>query len=79
MYRHHKGPLYKVVGQAINSTNAADQIGRPVVLYYSLSRRTLHTRDLAEFEEPVVWPDGQTRPRFAWVSEACDEEHGRGG
>ena len=63
LYLHHKGGRYRVLMLATESTNA--RVGTPVVVYISLTTGDVHTRDFEEWREPVPWPDGETRPRFA--------------
>ncbi len=65
IYRHYKGDLYVVLAEATESTNARQ--GAKVIIYYSLGKREIHTRDLTEFFEYVDWPDGKRRMRFAAV------------
>ncbi len=61
-YVHYKGGRYTVVATAIDATNTAGD--RQVVVYRALKDGAVYVRNLAEFLEPVVWPDGETRPRF---------------
>lgn len=61
-YRHFKGGLYSVLCVAADA-----QTFGSVVVYYSVLDGGRWTRPLAEWDEPVVWPDGVTRPRFSPV------------
>ncbi len=62
VYEHHKGGRYLVLSVAEESTNARK--GNEVVVYVSLTYGKVKCRDLSEFTELVVWPDGEKRPRF---------------
>lgn len=62
MYVHHKGGRYEVVSVAFDATN--ERNGNQVVVYVSRADGKTYCRDLLEFTEPTVWPDGETRPRF---------------
>lgn len=68
VYEHFKGGRYLVLGVASESTN--DRIGKRSVVYVSLTHGTLKVRDLAEFLEEVLWPDGSRRPRFVRAQES---------
>lgn len=66
LYQHYKGALYLVIMLAWESTN-----GRPrelIVVYRSLEQESTNVRRAAEFVEPVKWPDGVVRTRFARVA-----------
>ena len=43
--------------------------GTKVVVYVSHQTGGVFVRDKAEFEEPIKWPDGVVRPRFAFDHE----------
>ncbi len=62
IYRHQKGGRYTVLHIADDSTNKRE--GNKVVVYVSLTYGTVKCRDLEEFMQVVVWPDGKKRPRF---------------
>lgn len=64
IYRHYKGALYVVLGLARYSNNDPHE-GDRMVLYYSLEKRQLCVREMSQFEEEVLWPDGQMHPRFS--------------
>jgi hypothetical protein len=66
VYHHYKGGYYRVLFTAITSTNA--QQGRPVVVYVSLTKGTIHVRDEEEFHELVNWAADE-HPRFKWFGE----------
>lgn len=72
LYLHHKGGVYRKIGNGTDSTNGRGD--SPVVVYFSLRRGKLLTRVRPEWEEPVFWvgqsthagrPEGVFRPRFA--------------
>lgn len=67
VYEHAKGGKYLVLIVASDSTNA--RAGNPIVVYVSLTYGTVKARDLAEFVEKVVWPDGVRRSRFVLSEE----------
>ncbi len=67
IYRHHKGGLYRVLFQAIESTN--ERAGIPVVVYLSMTKGTIHVRTLEEFNRFV---DGTFTPRFEYAGERHD-------
>lgn len=67
IYKHHKGGLYAVLGLARLSTNGPHD-GEKVVIYYSLDKQQLCVREIGQFNEPVEWPDGKVRSRFAPLS-----------
>jgi hypothetical protein len=62
VYGHYKGGRYRVLFTVTESTNVRE--GAMVVIYVSLTNGNIFCRDLAEFSEPIIWPDGVTRPRF---------------
>ena len=69
IYRHYKGGRYSVQGVVRHSEDLA-----PLVLYRALyGAYGLWVRPHAMFCETVV-VDGQTVPRFAWVSDAPTEQ-----
>jgi|CXWL01.1.fsa_nt_gi hypothetical protein len=61
-YIHYKGGTYTVLSVAKDSTNERE--GTAVVVYKSHSNGETYCRDLAEFVQPVEWPDGSTKGRF---------------
>lgn len=68
IYKHFKGNLYTKLLECRSATNT----GVPedlMVVYVSLKTGEIWCRPLAEFEMHVMWPDGQTRPRFMKVGE----------
>jgi hypothetical protein len=74
LYRHYKGPLYRVLLCARNSNNGPDE-GRTVVVYSSDAEHGYCTRYVEEFLEMVDDPrpsfEGNPKPRvqrFEWVS-----------
>lgn len=56
------GARYTVLHLVTDSTNA--RAGTPGVVYVSHTTGLIKYRDLTEFCEEVMWPDGTTRPRF---------------
>lgn len=62
VYKHHKGGTYTVICVGLESTNSRPRL--PVVVYVSHERGYINMRDLKEWEEVVMWPDGLERPRF---------------
>ncbi len=62
VYRHHKDDLYTVLHVVDDSTNA--RAGNKVVVYVSLTYGTIKCRDVKEFTQIIIWPDGKKRPRF---------------
>jgi len=64
MYQHYKGGLYILLFEATDSGNHEDE-GQGMVVLQSVSNEEFYVRPEAEFEQPVLWPDGKTRPRFA--------------
>lgn len=61
IYRHHKGGRYLVLHPDVHA--ASD--GHPrLVVYVSLTSGILWARDLHEWHDLVLWPDGVTRPRY---------------
>ncbi len=65
IYRHYKGPQYKVVGVAKHSETEEDQ-----VVYKPLyGEHSLWVRPLAMFTETVE-VDGKQVPRFEYVGDA---------
>ena len=64
IYRHYKGPRYKVVGVAKHSETEEDQ-----VVYKPLyGEHNLWVRPLAMFTETVE-VDGKQVPRFEYIGE----------
>lgn len=64
VWQHRSGARYLVLGQG-----RWDEDDDDVVAYVRLYSRTeggapMTVRRLDRFLEPVLWPDGQTRPRF---------------
>ena len=59
LYRHFKGGAYVALTQAKDSRDLGE-----VVIYASAKDGGLWVRPMTEWHEPVVWPDGVTRPRF---------------
>jgi hypothetical protein len=69
VHKHYRGPHYLVIGVSQESTNGRAE-GMPCVVYISLEGRNvgrLHHRELGQFAETVMWPDGLPRPRFMFV------------
>lgn len=69
IYQHFKGPLYRVLFCAQNSTNplVGEATEESVVIYVSLDdphKGNLCARLESQFSERVEWPDGSARPRF---------------
>lgn len=62
IYKHYKGGRYTVLHIVDESTNARK--GNKGVVYVSLTYGKIKHRDLNEFVEEVLWPDGVKRPRF---------------
>lgn len=67
-YKHYKGGWYFVLGKAVDSTNSSRE-GVVQVVYFSLKKLRLHTREKWQFEERVPWPDRRSRPRFIPLKE----------
>jgi len=67
VYRHKADHKYLVLHLVHDSTNETE--GNQGVVYVSLDNGSINYRDLAEFVEVVVWPDGVKRPRFVLESE----------
>ena len=70
-YEHYKGGRYTLLFQAHDSTNAQvpdDDPGRWMAVYVSHTTGRINVRGVAEFCEPVKWPDGRTQPRFTLVA-----------
>lgn len=64
IYRHYKGAHYWVIGVGV-----LHDTDRRIVAYTSsraADERKVLLRDYDDFIAPVVWPDGETRPRFVW-------------
>lgn len=65
-YRHYKGGEYRVTGLARHSETL-----EAVAVYEMLhGAGGLWVRPAAMFTEPIVWPDGKTRPRFERIADA---------
>lgn len=65
LYRHYKGPQYKVEGVATHS-----ETGEQLVVYRpQYGERALWVRPLAMFIETVEH-QGQSKPRFEWLGES---------
>ena len=62
VYKHYGGGRYLVIGISEESTNSRE--GTPAVVYVSLTYGKIRHRELKEFQEEVLWPDGIKRPRF---------------
>lgn len=62
-YRHYQGGMYTILAVAMDATNANE--GRRVVVYRAQVDGAVYVRTVDEFLEPVLWPDGTTRSRFA--------------
>jgi hypothetical protein len=62
VYAHHRGGRYLVLHLCTECTK--DRRGRTGVVYASLTSGEIRHRDHEEFVEPVMWPDGLTRPRY---------------
>ncbi|HYC34394.1 MAG TPA: DUF1653 domain-containing protein [Candidatus Paceibacterota bacterium] len=62
VYKLYKGGHYTVLHIVDESTNARK--GNKGVVYVSLTYGAIKHRDLDEFIEEVMWPDGVKRPRF---------------
>jgi hypothetical protein len=60
VYLHHKGGLYRIICLARNEANP-DELR---VIYKSIERGYIWDRTVANFSEPVRWPDGEMRARF---------------
>jgi hypothetical protein len=63
-YRHYKGGTYTLLYVAQDSGNHSSAPNQALAVYVSHARRRVRVRPLAEFLEPIPWPDGVTRPRF---------------
>lgn len=62
LYRHYKGNMYRVVGEALHSETL-----EPMVVYRALyGERRLWVRPAAMFAGTVV-VDGRETPRFAYI------------
>jgi hypothetical protein len=70
VYEHYKGGKYTVLFNAHDSTNkrvddsTIETSALSVVVYVSHTTGRINVRDLDEFTEFVVWPDGVKRQRF---------------
>ena len=62
LYKHYKGDIYRILHVAHVSDNA--RVGERAIVYCS-SKGQINVRGEHEFNEPVMWPDGIVRPRFA--------------
>lgn len=58
-YKHFKGGRYRVLGMAKHS-----ETEEPLVIYISLSSGDFFARPPAMWQEKVLWPDGEMKPRF---------------
>lgn len=73
LYQHHRGGLYlSPTVAASDSTNSLEGEDRLLVPYYSIEMDFWLVRDMVEFYEPVLWPDGITRPRFVRIYSVGD-------
>lgn len=72
-YRHYKGGTYTLLCIARDSSNHSNRPNQRIAIYVSHQRRTVRVRELDEFLEPVVWPDGVTRPRFDLMPDETPE------
>lgn len=63
IYDHFKGGVYLLTGFSIW---ASEPDGKEVVEYTSVTSEKRFARLLEEWVEMVVWPDGQSRPRFVY-------------
>lgn len=70
-YRHSKGEIYFVIGVGVLDEDGHGNPEAPRQVIYeskqSSKSRLINLRSEAAFTEPVVWPDGVTRPRFVRV------------
>lgn len=70
-WRHMKGDLYFVIGVGILDEDGHGNPDAPRQVIYESTRSSksglINLRSEAAFTEPVVWPDGVTRPRFVRV------------
>lgn len=60
-YKHFKGGVYTLLHEA-----QQEGTSNSVMVYRDASGK-VWARDKVQWEEPVIWPDGQTRPRFMKV------------
>lgn len=68
LYKHYKGDYYRV----ITCGRLSEERETWMVAYRSLERGHVWMRPLMMFVEPVVWPDGKTRPRFTAAASFAD-------
>lgn len=59
LYRHSKGALYRLLGRGTHS-----ETHEPMVIYQEVKTEALWVRPARMWDEEVIWPDGQKRPRF---------------
>lgn len=64
LYKHYKGGLYRVIGEAKHTETEED-----LVVYMSVETGLLWVRPCEMFHELVDLPDGQVVPRFEEVDE----------
>lgn len=64
-YRHYKGGTYTLLMVATSS----DDKDTELAVYVSHKTQTVWVRELAEFLEVMLWPDGVMRKRFTLESE----------
>jgi hypothetical protein len=62
-YRHFKGALVEIVGTFKDSENPKKQY----FAYIHLDTKEGWVRPIEMWFQQVVWPDGETRPRFIRV------------
>lgn len=67
-YRHSKGDIYFVIGVGVLDEHGHGNAYAPRQVVYESTRSIddglIRLRTEAAFVEDVVWPDGETRPRF---------------
>lgn len=67
LYLHYKGTFYRVLFVGRDSTNGPNE-GRILAAYISDAEHGIHFREIGQFAERVVDADGNSVPRFRWMS-----------
>lgn len=62
IYLHFKGREYEVLGIVMSASDESLWVHYKAL--YDTGKPFTWIRPLAEFTEPVRWPDGEIRPRF---------------
>ena len=67
VYQHQKGGTYTLLFVATESTNVRE--GVLTCVYVSHTYGSVRVRELTEWNERVLWPDGVVRSRFTLKDE----------